>query len=289
MRVAVTGYNGFTGRYLRAELEGAGHEVIGIRTRLENTTALADEIREVRPDAMVHLAAVAFVAHSDAREVYEANLIGTMGLLDGLAALDRLPRRVILASSANVYGPGAGEPLTEDASANPSNHYAVSKLAMERMAALYRDSLPIVFTRPFNYTGPGQNPNFVVPKIAAAFRRGDRVIELGRTDVRRDFSDVRAIVAAYRGLLEAEALDHDVYNLCSGDARSIDELIDACAEAAGYRIEIERNPAFMRAGEIEVLVGDNARLRRALPDWRPIPIDRTLRDMVVGEAETRSA
>ena len=280
MHVLVTGGSGFTGRYLRAELEGAGHDVVDLNARLDEAKAVACEVAAHAPDAVVHLAAIAFVGHDDARSFYDVNVVGTMNLLDALAAMTHVPRRVILASSANIYGPGEGVPLDEDSPPNPSNHYAVSKFAMERMSTLYRDRLPLVLARPFNYTGPGQDPNFVVPKIAAAFQERVSTIELGRTDVRRDFSDVRAICAAYRGLLEAERLEHDVYNLCSGDTRSVDEVIAICAEASGHHIAIERSPAFMRRGEIDVLVGSNSRLRKALPDWRPIPIEETLAAMV---------
>ena len=283
MRILVTGGEGFTGRYVRHELERGGHEVTDLRARLEDAAAMRDEVSRIAPDAVIHLAAVAFVAHSEARAFYDVNLVGTMNLLDALASHAEAGgtlRRVVLASSANVYGPGEGTALTEETPANPSNHYALSKFAMERMSALYRDRLPTVIVRPFNYTGPGQDENFVVPKIVAAFRRGDRSIRLGRTDVRRDFSDVRAVTAAYRGLVEADRLPADTFNVCSGRARSIDEVIDICAEAAGYRMEIERDPAFMRRGDIETLVGSNARLRGTLPSWEPIGFERTLRDML---------
>src|SRR6185437_13525963 len=151
--------------------------------------------------------------------------------------------------------------ITEDTAPAPANDYAVSKLAMEHVARLWMDRLPIVITRPFNYTGVGQSENFLVPKIVAHFRRGAQEIELGNIDVARDFSDVRDVARAYAALVAASPAGQ-VINICSGVAHSLDDVLELMADIAGYRIRIKVNPAFVRSSEVARQVGSNARLQK---------------------------
>jgi nucleoside-diphosphate-sugar epimerase len=185
---------------------------------------------------------------------------------------------VVLASSANIYGNAATLPITEGTSPAPENDYAVSKVAMEAMARLWMERLPITLVRPFNYTGVGQSENFLIPKIVGHFRRGERSIELGNTDVARDFSDVRDIARAYATIV-ARAPWGETINLCSGNAHSLDEVLSIMAGIAGYEIEVRVNPAFVRANEIKLLVGSNARLRELTGFAPSIPLEETLRWM----------
>lgn len=289
-RVLVTGVSGFTGRHVAAELVEAGHQVVGLahtassavvpgvevhRADLLDREGLRSVVAAVEPDAVVHLAAVAFVAHGDADELYRANVVGTRNLLDVLGGVPRRPRIVALASSANVYGNATVEPIHEDVPPAPVNDYAVSKLAMEHMARLWADRLPIAITRPFNYTGAGQDPKFLIPKIVDHFRRGERKIELGNTEVWRDFGDVRTVARYYRRLVEVAPAGVTL-NLCSGVAHSLSEVLAMMARIAGYEIEVEVNPAFVRANEVVRLVGSRERLVRTLGDEPAIPLARTL-------------
>jgi len=262
-RVLVTGVAGFTGRYVAAELRAAGHEVVGLThpggdpTSVPGVTAHPVDLVDLdatralvgalEPDAVVHLAAIAFVAHGDADELYRTNVVGTRNLLD---ALDRAPRRlrtVVLASSANIYGNATVEPIHEDVPPAPANDYAVSKLAMEHTARLWADRLPITITRPFNYTGVGQDTRFLIPKIVDHFRRGERKIELGNTRVWRDFTDVRSVAWYYRRLVEVAPPAGTIHNLCSGRAHSLEEVLAMMGSIAGYEIEVQVNPQFVRA------------------------------------------
>jgi len=171
-RVLVTGCSGFTGRYVVEALVEAGHTVIdaegaGSRFDLTQPTTVSAAIRAARPDYVIHLAAVSFVGHGDAAAFYAVNTVGTANLLEAILAEGIEPRRVVVASSANVYGNADAEPILESTPLAPVNHYAASKLAMEHIARSYSDRLPIVLTRPFNYSGVGQDESFLVPKLVA--------------------------------------------------------------------------------------------------------------------------
>lgn len=276
MRTLVTGLSGFTGQYLKAELAAHGHEVVGLESDLTNALALADEVQRVQPDWVAHLAGISFVGHSDQNDFYRVNLLGTRNLLAALACCEKRPISVLLASSANVYGNSAEGVLYEDTPTNPANDYAVSKLAMEYMARLWLDKLPICVARPFNYTGAGQAESFLLPKIVAHFRQRAKVIELGNLDVWRDFSDVRAVAQAYRRLLEESPIGVTV-NICSGQIHSLREILAIVEQISGHKIEVRVNPAYVRANEVKTLCGDPSRLRSLIGPWQTPPLEETLR------------
>lgn len=271
----VTGASGFTGHYVVRELELAGYKVVGLAqgggsSALEATSvnlldrkAVQDAVAAIAPQVVVHLAAISFVAHGDADELYRVNVVGTRYLLEALASLRQRPDVVVLASSANVYGNAEMELVTESVPPAPANDYAVSKLAMEYMAKLWMDELPIVVARPFNYTGVGQSEKFLLPKIVGHFRRREQSIELGNIDVFRDFSDVREIARAYAKLVASRPVG-SVLNLCSAVGHSLEDVLDLMADIADYRIEVHINPAFVRTNEVRRLVGSNDALRRSI-------------------------
>nr|WP_152885113.1 NAD-dependent epimerase/dehydratase family protein [Duganella sp. FT27W] len=295
-RALITGSAGFTGRYVAQELRAAGYQVHGIvapgsaagmdefSVDLNDRAGLAAVVQQVQPDVVVHLAAIAFVGHGDAEQIYRVNVAGTRNLLEALAGLARRPAAVLLASSANIYGNTDVGVIGEDVPAAPANDYAVSKLAMEYMARLWGDRLPLIIARPFNYTGVGQDENFLLPKIVSHFRRREARIELGNLHVWRDFSDVRMVASSYRRLLAAPAAATAgrAFNICSGNAHSLGEVLDLMADIAGYRIDVHVNPAFVRANEVVRLVGDNRRLASVIGAAGvvdPVPLADTLRWM----------
>jgi nucleoside-diphosphate-sugar epimerase len=146
---------------------------------------------------------------------------------------------------------------------NPVNDYAVSKLAMEMMARLWLDRLPITIVRPFNYTGPGQSLDFVLPKIVAHFACRQRSIMLGNLDVERDFSDVNSIADAYCRLLDS-APRGEVFNLCSGRAVSLRTVLELMGKIAGYHIDVGTDPALQRRHEVRRLRGSDQKLRACI-------------------------
>jgi nucleoside-diphosphate-sugar epimerase len=292
-RALVTGLGGFTGRYVAAELESAGYEVVGLThgsgdgakpVDLCDRDAMLSIVPRLDADVVIHLAAISFVAHGDADAIYRVNVVGTRNLLEALDRASSRPRIVVLASSANVYGNATVEPITEDTLPAPANDYAVSKLAMENMARLWADRLPIVITRPFNYTGVGQERQFLLPKIVEHYARGAREIELGNTDVVRDFSDVRDVASCYRGIVEM-APGGSTLNLCSGKGYSLEQVLDMVGELAGYRIVVRTNPQFVRANEVNRLIGSNQRLARLMGGFSPRPLMTTLQWMFAAANE----
>lgn len=283
MRVGVSGADGFTGRYLAHALSARGATLVPLMADLRDAAAVRAELVDARIDRLVHLAGIAFVASDDWRQFYTVNQLGTFALLDAAAAV-RPGMRCVLASSAQVYGAQASGMLDEDCAANPSNHYAISKYAMELGSGQWRDRLEIVVTRPFNYTGVGQEERYLIPKIVAHFRQRAATIELGNLDVKRDFGDVRAVADAYAGLVMLNEAPPSLVNLCSGVVHGLRDVIAMAAALTGHRIEIAVNPAFVRANDVPVLGGEPTRLAVALPGWAPIPLRDTLAWMLEADA-----
>ena len=291
--ILVTGASGFTGRHFIPAARQAGYHCVALSQRANEPVPQADQcitanlldlkalnlaIAQAAPDKIVHLAAESFVAHDDTAEIYQTNLIGTLNLLNATQNHAPSVEKILVASSANIYGNAAHLPITEDTPPQPVNHYGVSKFAMERAVALF-DTLPVVMVRPFNYTGVGQHASFLVPKIVNAFKNQEPKIELGNLDVARDFSDVRDVVSAYLKLL-ASPETQPIYNICTGHATSLQEIIATLNTLAGYEIEVTTNPDFVRADEIKMLYGSPELLESTIGSYRKHAIQGTLQWML---------
>lgn len=296
MKVLITGADGFTARYVANLCKSSGHEVLGLvhhhnhhvseyynqvfEVDLLDFGALLLAIKSINPDYVLHLAAISFVAHGDVEAIYRTNVVGTRNLLQAMVDAGVKPEKTLLASSANVYGNADVEVIDENVPTSPANDYAVSKLAMEYVARLYTEQLPIVITRPFNYTGVGQSLNFLIPKIVDHFKRRVPVIELGNLDVARDFSDVRMVADCYERLLRAPGAVGNVYNVCSGEAYTLNDVLQMAEGITGHRIEVRVNPAFVRANEVRVLRGSKARLESVIGEVHTYALEDTLRWML---------
>ncbi|NML30825.1 GDP-mannose 4,6-dehydratase [Paraburkholderia antibiotica] len=291
-RTLVTGASGFTGRYLVEQLSARGHTVIeavsgrdepDTPTRVKLDITSPEQCRRVldsvRPDYIVHLAAISFVGHDDPLDFYRVNVIGTLNLVEACAAIGHVPRKLLIASSANVYGNVSSAAIDETFPLTPVNHYAASKAAMEAMLRTWFDRLPILIVRPFNYTGRGQAVNFLVPKIVSHFARRAPSIELGNIDIARDFSDVRYVASAYEALLAADVAG-EIVNVCTGTPYSLREILGAASELTGHELEIQVNPAFVRQTDVRMLAGSPAKLRTLVPSVESIPFIDTLRWML---------
>jgi nucleoside-diphosphate-sugar epimerase len=285
-KVLITGIDGFTGVYLEDLLNKAGYDVYGLvypksvrKKHLAcNITVLQEVVtvfKSVKPDYVIHLAGISFVPHSNVKQMYDINFFGSLNILDALLETGVTPDKIVLASSANVYGNPVVKVIDETICPVPVSHYANSKLAMEFMARNYFDRLNILITRPFNYTGAGQGVQFLIPKIVAHFKDGKKEIELGNLDVVRDFSDVRVVAEAYQKLLECRATS-EIVNICSGKGVSLLEIIDTMNSMAGYEIRTVKNPLFVRINEVKSLIGSAKKIISLTGEQRTYAIEDTL-------------
>ena len=262
MKILVTGASGFTGQHFLQAAHRQGHDTTILQARLHDRAALEREIAACGPAAVVHLAGISSSAATDSSAFYDVNVVGTVNLLDVLTLLPT-PPRVLLTSSANVYGDGGIAPLGEGANAAPVDHYGMSKLAMEMLARNYTDRLPLFVVRPFNYTGVGQRDCFVIPKLVNLFASRAAVVELGNLDVSREFLDVRFVCAAMLRLLDV-AESGATYNICSGVNWSLVDVLALLSQLSGHTPRIVSAPALVRRTDIDCLRGDPTRLRHAI-------------------------
>jgi GDP-4-dehydro-6-deoxy-D-mannose reductase len=300
MRVFVTGAIGFVGNWLDKELRSNGHEVVAAPG--PDILDIADRVALSRwlagpggpPEAVVHLAGMAFGpdANLDPAEAFRVNVGGTIALFEALRENGVLPP-VLVSGSADVYGTPARKdlPLTEGTRLAPNTSYGLSKAAQEAVAveASARYGFPVIVTRSFNHTGPGQRPVFVVPAMARrvmAVKRGQATtIPAGNLDVLRDLTDVRDVVAAYRMLLEASARGDlpdkcTICNIASGQVVTVQSIIERLCDLAGVTADVEIDNVLVRVGDPPEIRGDASLINR-LVGWGPrIPLERTLTDVL---------
>jgi len=303
VRVLVTGIGGFVGPWLHRALVAHGHEVLGLvregdepppgvpghRADVTVRSQVEAVLRDVRPDAIIHLAAISFVpeAEGDPESAYRINVGGTVALMAAVRAVAP-SARLLWVGSSDAYGAvtPADLPVTEDTPFRPLSVYGASKAAGDVTAAQWARSygLDIVRARPFNHTGPGQRATFVSASIArqmARMERGEQepVLRVGNPDPVRDFSDVRDVMAGYVTLLE-HGRAGEAYNLCAGEGVSIAEVIALLRTHCRVPMRVWSDPALRRPSEIERIVGSHAKAT-AETGWTPrIPLIDTLRDLL---------
>lgn len=285
-KVFITSIDSFTGKHLKSHLQNLGFDIYGssqlgnehYKCDITNKDEIISVLKEVSPDYIINLSGIAFVGHGNNNDFYAVNTVGAINILDAVLELKQNPKKIILASSAVLYGAQSVDILDETLTPNPVNHYGMSKYAMELLAKNYFDKLNIIITRPFNYTGVGQSENFVIPKIVSHFKRKEKKIELGNINVYREYNDVAYICEAYAKLLTSNTKG-EIVNLCSNKAIALQEVILAMNAIAGYEICVEINQAFVRANEIPKLSGSTDKLETIvgkMPHWH---INDTLKRM----------
>lgn len=287
MRALVTGANGFVGTHLVACLRADGDEVVESETDIVDRDAVIAAFADAAPDVVYHLAAQADVGGSWTTpiETLRVNVEGTLNVLDAarLAGVSR----VAAVTSADIYGPvqEADLPLTEDQPLRPVSPYAASKAAADMVClqAGLGHGLDVVRIRAFNHLGPGQSDKFVASAIASRIARaeqtGDTAVRVGNLEARRDFTDVRDVVRAYRALM-LDGRPGEAYHVCSGVDRSVRELVGILVSHSTAEITLETDPDLMRPVDLKVLRGDNTKISIDT-GWSPtISIERTLEDLL---------
>lgn len=288
MRAFLTGGAGFVGGFLTRHLGACGDDVslLSPGADVRDGARLGAELARAAPDVVYHLAALTHVGRSwDApEETFSVNALGTLSLLEAVRHLDPAPT-VVLVSSAEVYGSGEGAPLEETSSLVPVTPYAASKVSAEYLGvqAHAGRGVRVVRVRPFNHVGPGQSDAFVVSalarRVAETELAGGGDVRVGNLSPRRDLTDVRDVVRAYRLLAEHGAAG-EVYNVCSGRALAISELLERLVALARCTVEVSFDPALARPVDVPVLLGDPSRLQ-ALTGWSPeVDLDETLLDVL---------
>jgi GDP-4-dehydro-6-deoxy-D-mannose reductase len=287
----VTGGSGFAGRHLVAACTAAGDEIVTAERSsgvdLLDPGSIRAAVQAAAPEVVYHLAARAHVGESwkDPGGTLHDNVAMTVNLLEAVRA-EAPAATVVAVSSSEIYGPPARLPVDETALLAPQNPYAVSKASSDLVAGFYADAhgLRVIRARAFNHSGPGQEPTYAIASfarqaaMAAVEGAGVLRIVTGNPDTRRDYTDVRDVVRAYR--LLAERAEPGAYNVCSGVSRSARELLEGLAKAAGARLEHVVDPDLVRPNEVQELRGSAERLRAAT-GWQPeIPIEQTLADTV---------
>ncbi len=287
VRALVTGASGFVGPHLVAHLEAEGDVALCPGTDITDRESLLGVFVDLRPDVIYHLAAQADVGGSwnHPLDTLRVNVEGTLNVLD--AARRAGARRVLTVNSADIYGVVDEDelPLSERAEIRPTSPYAASKAAAEMFCiqATRGYGLDVVRARSFNHLGPGQSDRFVASAIAHRIVEseagGTDSVRIGNLDARRDFTDVRDVVRAYR-LLMISARPGEVYNVCSGVDRAIRDIADMLIGLARRPLSLDPDPELMRPVDLMVVRGDPSKIRSAT-GWKPrIPIEATLADLL---------
>jgi GDP-4-dehydro-6-deoxy-D-mannose reductase len=291
VKALVTGVAGFVGRHLVTHLEASGDTVTGIDREhgidLLDPPALIDAIAGAEPDALYHLGGWSDVGGSwdEPRAAFRVNAEGTLNVLEACRTVG--VARVLLVSSADVYGKVSLSelPLTEESPFRPVTPYAASKIAADELGlqAWLGHGLEVLRVRAFNHLGPGQTNRFVCPALAERIAlnelEGREVVTVGNLTPRRDFTDVRDVVRAYRMLVEGGE-PGEAYNVCSGHDIAIAELADRLIAMASRPMRLEGDPTLQRPVDVPVLRGDYTKLHKATA-WNPeIDLDQTLLDVL---------
>lgn len=268
-KVFITGASGFTASSLIKSLEKDGFDVTASSSsenKAKNIITMKDIsqdtfteiLGQVEPDFIIHLAAISSVTEQDNFNIFNINSIMTRNLLSSASAMKRKPKKIILSSSANLYGSSKNK-LNECSDLNPTNIYSMSKLFMEEIAKNFFCKLNILITRPFNYSGPLHSSNFLIPKIAEHFSKNKKEISLGNTNIIRDFSYIDDVIISYKKLMLSSSKS-EIINICSSKGQSITEIIKIFESVCGYNINVNINNFEKRERDIGFQVGCNKKL-----------------------------
>ncbi len=282
--VLITGGHGFVGKHLQRQL---GDRALLAEADVTDPASLAEAVASTAPDAVVHLAAMSSVADSwsGTQEVWRVNVLGTVNVLEAVRA-EAPQARVLVVSTGQVYGQAEKIPTPEESPIAPLSPYAASKAAAE--LACGQSSLEVMITRPFQHEGPGRDERFAIGswtrQIARLEASGGGAIQVGDLTSRRDITDVRDVCRAYELLLDP-TVPAGAYNVASGKAVAMQEVLDLLVAQARCSVEVEVDPARSRPTDLTAVCGDASKLRAAT-GWTPtISLEQTLADALAWARE----
>lgn len=307
-KILVTGANGFAGKHLLKELLSNGYEVMAIGGShlpdIDDTSGLdymtldltkPDDVQRINfseVSGVVHLAGMTSVGASfdEPMPYVMVNMGIEINLFEAALSQGDKPRFLIV-SSGTLYDPKAAQPLTEESPVLPNSPYAVSKIGQEQMALYYETrGFEVIIARPFNHIGPGQGPGFIVPDLAqqvvAVAKGSTSEVKVGNLDAKRDYTDVRDIVRAYRLMLE-KGRSGEIYNVCSDTPRSGHDILAGLTKAAGVEPKIVEDPTKLRPSDTPILYGDHEKLSKDTEWQLEIALETTLSD-VIADWQTKS-
>lgn len=290
----VTGIGGFVGQYLANDLASNGRDVIGLTTDASDASSLPAQIKEadirnedaiskliasVKPDEIYHLAAISRPAGEKIREYYETNVLGTLNIIQAAIPVDA---KVLVVGSAYAYG-SYDEIISENFQLRPVNPYGASKAAQDSLAGSFLDSdARIMRVRPFNHTGPGQDPAFLIPGVIQRLlehKKSGKDVTIGNVSSVRDFLNVKDVVHAYRAIM-TEVNSSEVFNVCSGVGYSVSDIYSICCEKLDLSVKFVEKPELLRRQDINYLVGSPNKLF-AETSWNPkIEMSQTISEII---------
>ena len=285
MKVLITGINGFTGIHLSNFLRSKNYEVFGIGNKninsknifncdIRDKKRLKKIINEIKADYIIHLAAISSPVHPNELEIYDVNVLGTKNLLE---SIQYNPKKIIISSSAHIYGKQNKEVLDENLCPNPNNHYGISKLAAEQISKNFFNKLNIIITRPFNYTGIYQSTKFLIPKIIKHYKEKKESIKLGNLDLIREINSVEFVCKTYEKLLNSD-IKNEVINISTSREIYLKDIIKIMNNIAGYNIKVIFDENLKR-NEPKKIIGDNTKLKSFIGDIKDKPLENTLKEM----------
>lgn len=288
-RILITGATGFLGGHFFKLFQEKGYATYGISTTrasdrvrlcdIENLSEITSVLDDIRPDVVVHCAAIASVTSSSPSKYYITNVVGAENVIQASIAADT--KRFIHISTAGVYGNQEADLLYETLCPQPVHHYGMSKFCSERVVLNYKNDINISIVRPFNIIGRGQNDKFIVPKLVNAFKNKQEFIKLGNIDVYRDYMDVHDGVRFVYNVINNQNSYGQIVNLCTGRAISIRDLLQELQALTGHEIKVSIASELVRKNEVWRLLGDSSKLKSLIgDDFNIVPVRDTLKDML---------
>ncbi len=288
-KVLIFGIDSFTGRHLHRLLSQVGLVVLGttfnkfhpeyMHCDITDVRNIFDILKKINPNYIINLSGLSYVGENEYERFYDVNAFAVNEMLNCIKeTCSNDLKKVLLISSATVYGNSSSPVISEECLPKPENHYGISKALMENLARLHFSHLPILIARPFNYVGIGQSDKFLVPKIVNHFKRGSQSIELGNLEIFREFNDVNFVCKIYLKLILSN-LKSDCINVCSGRKVSLKTIIDELNELTNRTTIVRSVPSLQRKDDIVSLVGDNSKLIQAVGQIEHISLREILRNI----------